>query len=221
MKNLIIALAVSSWVITCVILCSKMQQPEPPVDGGTPIKIVEPSRELLEYKLEQLELENNNHTLSYIPYEGKEKLYDVPLDVDLQYHIRDICTEYNVDMELVLAIIQRESQYQADIVSADGLAYGLMQIVTICHKERMERLEVTDIFNEYQNVEVGIDTLGYLFDTYGRDNVNYVLMCYNMGEEGAKKCGKTETAYTRDIMRIKEQIHELKFSDDTQATDCN
>lgn len=220
MKNLIVAGMLSLFVATSVLLCVKQatQAPIKPLkpDGGY-IEIVEPDIERLEYAQEQYELENNTrHWVDLYPL-----LYDVPLSGQLQHHIQDICTEYDVDMELVLAIIERESQYNADAVSADGLAYGLMQIVTICHKERMERLEVTDILNEYQNVEVGIDTLAYLFNRYGRDNVNYVLMCYNMGEGNAAKCSKTETAYTREILEIKEKIHAVKFSDDTQTTKCN
>lgn len=213
MKNLIVVSMFALWAVTGIILCANPKVEMLPSD--TPIKIVEPDVEALEYKLEQEELENNtNHWVNHYP-----KLYDIPLSGQVQHHIKDICAEYDVDMELVLAIIQRESEYKADAISADGLAYGLMQIVPICHKERMNRLEVSDILNPYQNVEVGIDTLAYLFERY--NNTNYVLMCYNMGEGRAAKCGKTETAYTRDIMQIKESIHELKFNDDSQATKCN
>lgn len=225
MKNLIVILMMSLWAVTGVVLCS-MQEAQKPVEltcsSNTPVTIVEPNPELLEYKLEQEELENNNHTLLYIPYEGKEKLYDMPLDVDLQYHIKDVCGEYDVDMELVMAIIKVESQCNADVISDDGLAYGLMQIVPICHKERMQRLEVTDVLNPYQNVEIGIDTLGYLFDTY--NDLNYILMCYNMGEGNAQaewSRGVRETKYTKEILREKDNIAKLKLDDDTQVTDCN
>lgn len=216
MKNLIVASMFALWAVTGILLCTN-QKVTVPVDDNTPIERYEPDYELVEYMLEQQEIdENTRHWVNHYPL-----IYDIPLSGQVQHHIKDICAEYDVDMELVLAIIQRESQYNANAISADGLAYGLMQIVTICHKERMKRLEVTDILNPYQNVEVGIDTLAYLFDRYGKDNTNYVLMCYNMGEGNAKKCGKTETAYTRDIMQIKERIHELKFRDDTQITNSN
>lgn len=215
MKNLIVAGMLMFWAVTSAVLCiSSTAHQDIPVDSDTSIQIVQQDTELIEYKLEQEELENNtNHWVVLYP-----KLYDIPLSGQIQHHIKDVCVEYDVDIELVLAIIQKESEYKADAISADGLAYGLMQIVTVCHKDRMNRLEVSDILNPYQNVEVGIDILAELLSKY---DTNYALMCYNMGEGRAVKCGKTETAYTREIMQIKESIHELKFHNDSQATKCN
>ena len=215
MKNLIVASMLTFWAVTSAVLCiSSTASPDIPIDNGISVQIIEPDTEFIEYKLEQEELESNtNHWVNHYPL-----LYDIPLSGQVQHHIKDVCKEYDVDMELVLAIIQKESRYDSKAISADGLAYGLMQIVTICHKDRMDKLEVTDILNEYQNVEVGIDILAELLSKY---DTNYALMCYNMGEGRAAKCGKTETAYTREIMQIKESIHELKFNDDSQATKRN
>lgn len=217
MKNLIVVGMIALWAVTGILLCTKQDKQVvklPDTNNHPFIEIVEPDLEYIEYKLEQEELANNtNHWVNLYP-----KLYDIPLAGQVQHHIKDICAEYDVDMELVLAIIQKESEYDSKAISDDGLAYGLMQIVTVCHKDRMNRLEVSDILNPYQNVEVGIDILAELLSKY---DTNYALMCYNMGEGNAASCGKTETAYTREIMQIKESIHEQQFHNDTQTTKCD
>ncbi len=72
--------------------------------------------------------------------------------------------EYGICAELLMAIIERESS--GVIMAQNGDCKGLMQIKASCHKDRMERLGVTDIFDAESNVMVGADYLAELFEEY-------------------------------------------------------
>lgn len=88
--------------------------------------------------------------------------------------------EYGICPELLMAIIERESAGQVD--AENGGCKGLMQISDRWHKDRMERLGVTDIYDVDGNIHVGTDYLAELFEEYGE--VTTVLMVYH-GERNA------------------------------------
>ena len=88
--------------------------------------------------------------------------------------------EYGICSELLMAIIERESSGRPDAES--GGCKGLMQISDRWHKDRMERLGVTDIYSIDGNIHVGADYLSELFEKYC--DVGIVLMVYH-GEKNA------------------------------------
>lgn len=114
------------------------------------------------------------------------QLYDVPLDAELQLYIMDLCEEANISAALVIAVIERESNYNASAVGDSGNSLGLMQIQPKWHQWRMDELGGSDWFNPYNNVAVGVHILEGLFDKYG-DDVYLVLMAYNGGASYAEK----------------------------------
>lgn len=83
--------------------------------------------------------------------------------------------QYNISPELLMAIIERESCGQADVIGGD--CKGLMQINEKFHTDRMKRLGVTDIFDERGNILVGADYLAELFAEY--HDAAVVLMAYH------------------------------------------
>lgn len=88
--------------------------------------------------------------------------------------------EYGICPELLMAMIERESSGRPDAES--GGCKGLMQISDRWHKDRMDRLEVTDIYDVDGNIHVGADYLAELFEEY--EDVGSVLMVYH-GEKNA------------------------------------
>lgn len=105
--------------------------------------------------------------------------YDVPLDKDLQEYILSVCHDYGVNHLIVFGMIERESVFNSNCVGDNGNAFGLMQIQPRWHKDRMDRLMVTDLLDPYQNVLVGID---YLSEMMSRDKgLEWALMAYNGG----------------------------------------
>lgn len=112
--------------------------------------------------------------------------YDVPLDEDLQLYIMNLCNERHISTALVLAMIERESNFDASAVGDNGRSFGLMQIQPRWYQERMEQLGGGDWLNPYDNVTVGINILTDLFRKYG-DDVYMVLMTYNGGSSYARR----------------------------------
>lgn len=107
-------------------------------------------------------------------------LYDVPLDKELQLYIVELCEKANIVPSLVIAIVERESNFDPLSVGDNGNSLGLMQIQPKWHQWRMDELGGGDWFNPYDNLKVGVHILTDLFHRYG-DDVYKVLMAYNGG----------------------------------------
>lgn len=120
--------------------------------------------------------------------------YPVALDHDIQIHIIRTCEEYGVDPAIVIAMIDRESDFRADAVGDNCNSFGLMQIQERWHEERMERLGCDDLMNPYQNVTVGIDYLCELLNRYDGD-MEKALVAYNQGSFKG-----TVTEYAKAVM---------------------
>lgn len=152
--------------------------------------------------------------------------YEIPEEYDrtggyfpenMQVYTYCICEQYGVRYDLVVALIEKESGYTFDKIGDDGHSIGYMQIYEEWHRDRMERLNVTDLKNPYQNVLVGIDYLSELIERYG--TIQDALAAYNYGEQGAKrnlwKKGIYVYEYNQTIMsRMKEIGEELEQNAD-------
>lgn len=118
--------------------------------------------------------------------------YDVPLDDDLQRYIYELCQQYSVRPELVYAIIENESDYQADAISADGYDYGLMQVRAICHTARCVELGAWNLFDPKMNVHAGIDILAELLAS--EENEAWALSKYRGETTGPGNYSRTVLA---------------------------
>ena len=105
--------------------------------------------------------------------------YDVPLEKDLQEHIFHLCSEYEINPQIVIAMIAVESNYDAGAVSEDYKSVGLMQIQEQWHRGRMTRLKCHNLYSPYMNVTVGIDYLAEL--KVLNSDIGFMLSAYNGG----------------------------------------
>ena len=105
---------------------------------------------------------------------------------ELEEYIEAICEPRHICPELIEATIERESRWNPSAVNGDCM--GLMQISERWHRERMERLGVTDLFDPYDNILVGVDYMAELFERY--EDPGMVLMVYN-GDSRAKNLQAT------------------------------
>ena len=131
----------------------------------------------------------------------------------MQAYTYIVCKNYGVKYELVLALIERESGYEFNEVGDNGHSIGYMQIFEEHHRDRMERLNCTDLMNPYQNILVGVDYLSFLLEKYGTQQD--ALAAYNYGQAGAYRHlwskGIYVYGYNRGIMeRAKEIEKELQ-----------
>lgn len=142
--------------------------------------------------------------------ESDMNYYDVPLSKDLQRYIFEICEDRGVDPAMVMAIIDRESKYNASAVGDSGASLGLMQIQPRWHSapysDRMERLGCTNLLNPYDNVTVGVDILAELIES--GNSIEWVLMCYNGGPGHAYSNINqgTVTEYATTVLYLTENL---------------
>lgn len=131
------------------------------------------------------------------------KIYpNCPLSSDLQKHIDNKCKKYKISTNVVIALIESESNFKANTMGDQGRSYGLMQIQKRYHTKRMNKLNVKNLLNAYGNTSVGID---YLAEIYKSCNGNWhkTLMVYNGGWNYAKRNinrGVYSTKYSRKVM---------------------
>lgn len=103
-----------------------------------------------------------------------------------------------------MEMIETESSGKPD--AENGGCYGLMQIYTKYHKDRMERLGVSDIFDERGNILVGTDYLAELCEKY--EDMYLSLMIYHGESEAIEKWKNGEKSdYAETIL---ERSHELE-----------
>jgi hypothetical protein len=96
-------------------------------------------------------------------------------------HIADAAASYNVPLDLVRAVIQVESEYDANAVSSKG-AQGLMQLMPFTAR----RFGVVDAFDPRQNIFGGVQYLRVLLDLFQGD-VALALAGYNAGENAVQR----------------------------------
>lgn len=139
----------------------------------------------------------------------KPTIYDVPLSDDLQIHIATLCEKHHIDPEIVLGIIEQESNFDPKVVGDYGRSIGLMQIQPRWHKERMEYLGCWNLTDPYDNVTLGIDILAELMDKY--QDTEKALMVYNAGATGAHNAWFQYGVYSNDYSTsVLENVANLK-----------
>lgn len=146
-------------------------------------------------------------TLYQIPEEYERTGGKLPQVV--QVYTYCLCREYEIDYNIIFAMIEVESGYRWNAES--GSAYGYMQIVPEFHTERMEMLNVTDITDPYGNIRVGIDYFTELVWKY-EWSYRKALTAYKNGEYGAEQeffsKGETTSEYAEKVMQIADRIRD-------------
>lgn len=184
------------------------------------------SERIAESRLER----DNSETLVYGAYDGQTFTEEIPIDWcagELDFTPLDcampeeqqeftyyLCTGYNIDFSLVMALIQNESSFDPETISKTN-DYGYMQINRVNHLWLMETLGITDFTDPYQNIRAGVFVLRKLFERY--QDTNMVLMAYNMGEDGAARLwekGIYSTDYTEKVLICQKQFNEQLKGDE-------
>lgn len=132
--------------------------------------------------------------------------YDVPLNFEVQDYMFEQCEKFDVPVELVLAVIKKESNFKADAISKTS-DYGLMQINKVNHKWLKKELGVTDFLDAKQNILCGVYILsGHLKSTNG--NIHKALMQYQFGIAGAKRLWRKNiysSKHSRNVVKVYKQ----------------
>lgn len=110
--------------------------------------------------------------------------------------------EYALPSGLLLSVAEVESDFNPDCVT--GKCNGLMQIHSAYSKEYAEQagLKDYDLFDPDDSMRIAASMLAGYIDKYEGD-LHYSLMCYNLGEYGAKvkrDNGTEKTGYSRKVV---------------------
>ena len=120
--------------------------------------------------------------------------------------IIDSCAEkYNIDSELIRAMIQVESGWDTQAVSNKG-AQGLMQLMP----RTAAMLGVNNPFDPAQNIEGGVRYISDLTDKY-RGDIEKALAAYNAGPTRVDSGNIPEVSkrYVKNIMSIYRRLREM------------
>ena len=90
-------------------------------------------------------------------------------------YCEQIGNQYNICPELLMAVIETESSGQA--YATNGNCIGLMQVSSRYHGGRMQKLGVSNLYEEYDNILTAADYLAELFQEYKEPSL--VLDMYN------------------------------------------
>ena len=131
---------------------------------------------------------------------------DTYLSEEIQQICNEVGDEYGICPELLMSVIEHESSGNPKAVSPGG-CLGLMQIDPRWHKERMERLGVTDLCDPEQNILTGTDYLMELAEEYG--DLYLVLMHYNMTHSKAQELWN-QGKYTKYALSISARSAQLE-----------
>lgn len=105
------------------------------------------------------------------------------LKKDYQFYVEKYSLEYNLESDLVYAVIKAESNFDEKAISKSG-ALGLMQIIprtaTWIAGEFGEVYEKQKLFEPETNIKYGCFYLNYLFKKF--NDIKVVICAYNAGE---------------------------------------
>ena len=113
----------------------------------------------------------------------------------------NLCREYDVPYEVVLAVMYQETGYRdLTVMDSNGLySTGFMMVNAIAWPELEE--QGIDVHTPEGGIEAGVVILA---DYWHRYPLEQALTAYNTGEARMLKKGLTSTAYSREILQSME-----------------
>ena len=169
--------AITLWVLViiglliwCITPLSRATEPEPETEAPVVQIIEEPEA---------------------VPMEYDPVRDDIPLDAEIQHLLYKACGETGIRYELALAVIWQETNFR-NVIGDGGESAGYMQVQEKWHRDRMERLGVTDLLDPYGNFLVGLDFLAELLETH---ELTDALTRYNSGRTGNSQYAQSVLNY--------------------------
>lgn len=109
--------------------------------------------------------------------------------------------QYDICPETIEAICWVESRCTPTAQDASKACKGLMQIKPTCHRDRMNRLDVQNIFGIRENIKVGTD---YLAELGGTEDIAVSLAIYNgQSAQAIERTRQGEyTGYVKKVLTL-------------------
>lgn len=138
--------------------------------------------------------------------------------------------QYDVELELVLALVKRESTFNPKAISRNG-AVGLLQLMPptarglglkVPSYENVRKPtpnpSIDERFHPLKNLEAGIKYLHEMLERYDGD-YSLSLAAYNVGPGNVRKSGKLTRSAERHVSKVLEGYYQYKANADLKNTD--
>ena len=180
-------------VIALLLVPEKVDAEEKPIDF-TPY-IVKESRDIY------TEVYGEDNGTDFVPAYYESIIdEDLPLEPEIQMQIKEICERKHISYELVLAIMEKESRFNAE--AENGACKGVMQLNTNYH-------DINNPFDVIENVEVGTDYLLTLFEQ--NEDVCWVLDTYNGRNADYNYEHGIVSSYAKTILERSEELERSHY----------
>lgn len=130
----------------------------------------------------------------------------------VKHHLREASNAYNIDIELLQALIAAESGFDPQAISPKG-ATGLMQLMPATAERFGVQADVSTtlekkLFDPRTNVQAGTRYLRYLLNMFS-GKLDLALAAYNAGEGAVKRAGNKIPDYkeTQDYVKTVTNIY--------------
>ncbi len=134
-------------------------------------------------------------------YVKAEEQITVPEDVKAVSE--ELGQAYNICPELIQAVGWVESRFQPD--AENGGCVGVMQVAPKWHKDRMDRLGVTDLTDVRQNMTVAVDYLADLVKD--EEDMEEALMRYHGESRITERLDSGEmSAYVEAVLTLSAEL---------------
>ena len=128
--------------------------------------------------------------------DGERRLAAHPAKGPIADMVRNLAPKYRLDPDLVLAVIEAESNFNPNALSPKN-AQGLMQLIPAT----AVRFGVENVWDPEQNLRGGMAYLRWLLDQFDGD-IELALAGYNAGEQAVHRYGGIPPYHeTRDYVR--------------------
>ncbi len=149
---------------------------------------------------------------------------------DAKSPTKRLAEQYDVEVELILALVKRESTFNPKAISRNG-AVGLLQLMPptarglglqVPSYENVRKPtpnpSVDERFHPLKNLEAGIKYLHQMLERYDRD-YSLALAAYNVGPGNVRKNGKLSRSAERHVSKVLEGYYQYKANADLKNTD--
>ena len=141
-----------------------------------------------------------------------------------------IARQYDVEVELLLALVKTESTFNPKAISRNG-AVGLLQLMPATARDLGLKVpsyqnvrkptpkpNVDERFDSLKNLEAGIKYLHQMLKKYEGD-YSLALAAYNAGPGNVRKNGKLSRSTEQHVGKVLEKYHQYKRDTDLRHTD--
>lgn len=147
--------------------------------------------------------------------------------INIPDDVKSLCEKYgekyDICPELLEAICWIESNCISKIDNPDGSCKGIMQIKPSSHAKRIDKLNVSDIYDTESNIYIASDYIAELRNDYADDNLAVTLMLYNGDTNGVNKYmdGGEPSDFVNKVLKVSNALENIHFAEKFRIKEQN